>query len=344
MTRSFAPADADQIADALAELAASGGSPGGVAVYGGTDPEQTRAMTAGIVAPECGDQAPTLDTLYDAASLTKVLATWPLLGRALDQGRIDLDAPVRDALPSMTGEMPSAAPTIRSLLAHTSGLRASTRLDQYRNSPVPIHELMCREPLEEAPGRHRYINRGFILLGLALANINHQPLHQAAEDLWSELGMPRTLYGPVTRSRTVAPTERLLAGAPRIWGGLHDDNATLLGGVAGHAGVFSTPADLAAYARALLVAYRDETATGQWLRTSLVPHVPIEPGLSRGLAWILAEDGHVAYHHGFTGSSLYLNPTTGRYVVLATNAIYHGPARGRLAPLRAAALKTVSAT
>ncbi|MEV4182233.1 serine hydrolase, partial [Streptosporangium canum] len=132
-------------------------------------------------------------------------------------------------------------------------------------------------------------------------------------------------------------------GAPRIWGAAHDDNAALMGGVAGHAGVFSTPGDLAVYARELLAAYAHGDGLGDWLRTSLVPQAAIEPGLDRGLSWILAAGGGVAYHHGFTGTSLYLAPAAGRYLVICTNAVYHGAARTRLAPLRVLALKTISA-
>ncbi|THC43112.1 serine hydrolase domain-containing protein [Streptomyces sp. A1499] len=72
--------------------------------------------------------------------------------------------------------MPSAEVTVRQLLAHTSGLRASTRLDHYRGADLPLHELLCREPLDDAAGTHRYINRGYILLGLALAHVNGLPL------------------------------------------------------------------------------------------------------------------------------------------------------------------------
>ncbi|MEV6862282.1 serine hydrolase domain-containing protein [Streptosporangium subroseum] len=203
---------------------------------------------------------------------------------------------------------------------------------------------MCREPLDQPPGTHRYINRGYILLGLALAHVHARPLHQLADDLWVEAGMTHTTYGPVARDRHVAPTEQRLTGAPRIWGAPHDDNAALLGGVAGHAGVFSTPADLAIYADHLLTQHGFATATGAWLDTSLSPQADIEPGLQRGLSWILADGHQTAYHHGFTGTSLYLTPRTGRYVVVCTNAVYHGPARDRIAPLRALARKTISAT
>ncbi|MYQ45535.1 serine hydrolase [Streptomyces sp. SID4985] len=341
----FTTEDTNRLQDTLEQVIADGATPGGVLAHG-TLGDTPRFLTAGRIAAECGDAEPDEHTRYDIASLTKVVATWLLVGRALQEGLLDLDAPIRDALPLMHGDTPSAEVTARQLLTHTSGLRASTRLDHYRNAELPLHELLCREPLDDAPGPHRYINRGYILLGLALPHLYGRRLDELAAELWQSLGMDATAYGPLARTRQVAPTEQRFTGAPRIWGAAHDDNAALLGGIAGHAGVFSTTADLATYAQRLLSAQAggDETALGRWLNASLVAQAQIEPGLDRGLSWILADGGRVAYHHGFTGTSLYLSPDTGRYLVLCTNAVYHGNARTKIAPLRSLALKTISAT
>ncbi|MEV6982845.1 serine hydrolase domain-containing protein [Sphaerisporangium sp. NPDC051017] len=344
MSLPFTADDTARLAEMLHQVVALGATPGGVVVYG-TAAGDRHVLTAGAVAPELGDLTPTEHTRYDIASLTKVVATWPLIGSALEFGLLDLDAPIRNALPAMNGEAPSGEATLRQLLAHTSGLRASTRLDQYRDADAPLYELLCREPLEDAPGAHRYINRGYILLGLALAHVNGRRLDEITDDLWNSLGMPFTTFGPIARTPQVAPTEERIPGAPRIWGAAHDDNAALLGGVAGHAGVFSSGADLATYAVHLLTAYTDSASSlGGWLRVSLIPQATIEPGLERGLSWILAGGGQIAYHHGFTGTSLYLAPETGRYLVICTNAVYHGTARTRIAPLRALALKIIAAT
>ncbi|MFF7966790.1 serine hydrolase domain-containing protein [Streptomyces sp. NPDC007903] len=341
----FTAEDSARLQDTLEQVIADGATPGGVLAHGTLD-DAPRFVTAGRIAAECGDAEPNEHTRYDIASLTKVVATWLLIGQALQEGLLDLDAPIRDALPPMHGDTPSAEATVRQLLAHTSGLRASTRLDHYRNAELPLHELLCREPLDDAPGPHRYINRGYILLGLALPHLYGRPLDELAAEAWQKLGMDATTYGPLARTRQVAPTEQRFTGAPRIWGAAHDDNAALLGGIAGHAGVFSTTADLAAYTRSLLAAHaggRDSTL-GRWLHASLVAQAQIEPGLDRGLSWILADGGRVAYHHGFTGTSLYISPDTGRYLVICTNAVYNGNARTKIAPLRTLALKTISAT
>ncbi|MFE4016619.1 serine hydrolase domain-containing protein [Streptomyces sp. NPDC059101] len=333
-------AEAARLHETLTTVVDDGATPGGVIICGTPD-QQPHVLTAGVIVPELGEAAPGATTVYDLASLTKVVATWPMIGQAVAEGRVELDAPVRAYLPPMAGRAPSGEATIRQLLTHTSGLRASTRLDHYRGETAPLHELLCREPLEGTPGEHRYINRGYILLGLALSHVHGRPLHEIAADMWHGMGLGATQFGPVGRGANVAPTEQRLSGAPRIWGAAHDENAALLGGVAGHAGVFSTAADLATYAQWLLRSY-PKNESGAWLRSSLEPQATIEPGIERGLSWIIAGGRQVAYHHGWTGTSLYLAPASGRYLVLCTNAVYGGAARTRIRPVRDLALKTLS--
>ncbi|MBD0710770.1 peptidase S12 family protein [Streptomyces sp. CBMA291] len=331
-----------ELRECLELMTADGIVPGGVIAHGTVEAVPCY-MASGVVAPECGDARPGPETVYDVASLTKVLATWPLVGMALDGG-FTLDTPMWELLPMMGPDAPGGRVTARHILSHTSGLRADTRLDRYRNRGESLAQLICDEDLIAEPGAgHRYINRGFILLGLALAHTNGRRLDDLATELWQALSMHATVYGPMTRSPRVAPTEQRLPGGPRLWGIPHDDNAALLGGVAGHAGVFTTPADLAVFATALLASHKTGGRLGSWLSDSMRPVAEIEPGLDRGLAWILADSGRVAYHHGFTGTSLYLAPETGRYLAICTNAVYHHQDhRARLAPLRALALKAIS--
>ncbi|MFD9126266.1 serine hydrolase domain-containing protein [Kitasatospora sp. NPDC059571] len=304
------------------------GVPGGVFVLGETAAGGRAARTVracGVVAPECGPAAPDEHTRYDLASLTKITATWALTGRAVAAGLLDLDEPLRERFPGLPA--PGGLLTVRRLMSHTSGMQPETRLDRYLLADRPLAELLCAAPLFSEPGsEHRYIDRGFVLLGLLLTAAYGRPLQASADLLWDELGMHETEFGPLRRSPQVAPTEQRLRGAPRTWGVPHDPNSALLGGVAGHAGVFSTAHDLATFAEHLL-------AGDPWLARSLRPQAAIEPGRSRGLAWILT-DGGVAYHHGYTGTSLYLAPAAGRYLVLLTNAVYHGFSAARLTPLR----------
>lgn len=325
------------LARALEQVLATDRVPGGVVTFGVAGGGQ-RTVSRGIVAPECGSAVPDEHTWYDLASITKMVATWPLVGRAVGTGLIDLDVPVRSYLP--LPDSPGGILTCRQLLCHTSGLLAETRLYRYLGSDRPLAELICGEPLISPPGdRHRYIDRGFVLLGLLLAQVYGRRLDQLAEELWQELDMPSTRYAPVPRSRQVAPTAPRFTGAPRAWGVPHDPSAALLNGVAGHAGAFSTTADLARFATHLL---DGPDWLADWFAESRRPHAPIEPGRIRGLAWITAHDGRVAYHHGFTGTSLFLTPGTGRYIAVCTNAVYHGHDHNRLAPLRETALSRIA--
>lgn len=334
-----------EIQAALTAFVDGGGAPGAV-VVSGTAGGSSSTVAVGIVAPECGATAAGPGTVYDVASLTKVVATWPLVGLA----GLDLEAPAGKYLPDVPAELPGTAVTIRQLLVHTSGLMTRTRLDLYRDSTRSLAELICAEPLEREPGeRHKYISRSYILLGLLLEQVLGRPFEEAAAELvWRPAGLGATEFGPVGRSPNVAPTERFLPGGPRIWGQVHDENARLLGGVAGHAGLFSTAADLATYAAWLL---DPATPLHDWLRRSVRAEVPVPPpeivtegsavgdNLARGLAWLVTGDG-VAYHDGFTGPSLYLHPATGRYLALTTNAIYAGRERRGLRALRQRLLAT----
>ncbi|GAA1162051.1 CubicO group peptidase (beta-lactamase class C family) [Kitasatospora gansuensis] len=339
-TRPWRPEQVAALREHLDLLTAAGTVPGGVIACGTARAEPT-FVASGIVAPECGDTRPGPDTRYDLASLTKVVATWALAGQARADRRITLSAPIRSLLPEVPDDAPGGGVTVGQILTHTSGLRPETRLDLYHGRSEPLAQLICSEPLTGTPGKaHQYINRGFILLGLALAQLHHRPLETLAAELWTALGMTGTAYGPLTRTTTVAPTVQRLSGAPRLHGTVHDDAAALLGGVAGHAGVFGTAADLATFADRLLDA---DGELGNWLGFSARPRARIEPGLGRGLAWIVTDDGNALYHHGFTGTSLYLAPATGRYLALCTNAVYHRPDnRAALAQLRALALKEIT--
>ncbi|MDH6126850.1 serine hydrolase domain-containing protein [Kitasatospora sp. GP82] len=338
--RDWAATAVATLKDALEPLVAVGQVPGGVITAGTLDGPRSTA-TCGVVGAECGPAAPDEHTRYDLASLTKVVATWPLVGRAVRAGLLDLDAPVRSYLPDLPPEAPGSSLTIRHLMTHTSGLLDHTRFDRYLGDPTPLAQLICQEALISEPGsRHHYIDRGFILLGLLLTALHGRRLDLTADEMWRELGMAETAYGPLLRTPQVAPTEPRLVGAPRIWGTVHDPSAALMGGIAGHAGAFSTAADLAAFARHAL--------TSPWLAESMRPAARIEPGRHRGLAWITTDGeppspvGAVAYHHGFTGTSLHLTPHSGRYLVILTNSVYYGRDRTLLVPLRALAMTTIN--
>ncbi|MFW5421031.1 beta-lactamase family protein [Nocardiopsis sp. CNT-189] len=312
-------------------MVAAARTPGGTVAAG--DASGTATASAGAIAPGGPPTGP--HVFYDIASLTKVAATWPLAGRVAACGLLDLEAPMGRYFPEASG--PGAGVTTRQILTHTSGLMASTRLDRYRDTPTPLAEAILAEPLED-PDTHRYINRGFILLGLLLERLTGTRLDLQLTDYAEQIGAPRITYGPMHRGPGTAPTEPRLPGGPPLWGSVHDENAALLGGAAGHAGVFANAEGLAAYARTLLADHARQGAFGDYVRTSWEPQVRIDGTTSRGLAWLVDDTGLV-HHHGFTGTSLYLDPPHGRYLVLLTNAVHHGRRRPGLTELRARASK-----
>ncbi|GLU47414.1 serine hydrolase domain-containing protein [Nocardiopsis ansamitocini] len=330
--------DGDWVAQTSTELRGvlkvmvdAGWLPGGAAVVGSGGTWEF--VSVGQVGIECGEAPTAPDVHYDVASLTKVMATWALAGRAVTEGLLDLDTPV--AAYYSGGPYPGGGVTARQILTHTSRLNPVTWLERYAGTEQDLALAILAEELEE-PG-YRYIDRGFILLGLLLERLHGQPLDVLAGEVWSAAEMSATQYGPLPRSVSVAPTERRIPGAAAIWGVVHDESAALMGGVAGHAGVFSTATDLGVFARDLLSRYSGEhgaNAFTSFVRQSWRPHERVHKDYSRGLAWLTTDDGLV-YHNGYTGTSLYLHPETGRYVGMLTNAVHFGRRRPGLFDLRA---------
>ncbi|MFC4562753.1 serine hydrolase domain-containing protein [Nocardiopsis mangrovi] len=321
-----------EIRGVLKVMVDAGWLPGGTAVVGTGSMWEFIAVGRTGDDPQAGPAAP--DVHYDVASLTKVMATWPLVGRAVDGGLLDLDAPLEEYVSG--GPYPGGTVTARQILTHTSRLNPVTWLERYVGTEQDLAEAILSEPLDEEG--YRYIDRGFILLGLVIERLFGAPLDRLAGDLWAESGMVATSYGPLARSPMVAPTERRIPGAAPAWGVVHDEAAALMGGVAGHAGVFSTAIDLGVYARELIRAHAEGDALGLsagFVRQSWTAQVPVEERYARGLAWLVTDDGLV-YHNGYTGVSLYMHPETGRYVGLLTNAVHFGRRRTGLFDLRAA--------
>ncbi|MCE7001240.1 beta-lactamase family protein [Kibdelosporangium philippinense] len=326
-------AGAVRLRDAITRFVADGAAPGVIAVVG--TPDDSRVVSAGVVATGLAEVPPTTTTWYDVASLTKLVATWVLAG----DRELNLDKPVSSYLGSLTG--PGSTITARQILAHTTGLRSTTRFDEYLHNGTDLAELIIREDLEAQPGeRLKYINRGFILLGLVLERIHGFSLDVLArERFWQPWRMDSTCYGPLPAGPDVAPTERRLVGARPAWGVVHDESAALMGGVAGHAGVFSTVDDMARFARAAVEWVREDA----YARDSFTVHAT-DGSTRRGLGWILVPEKEVAYHHGFTGTSLYLSPSTGRFIVVLSNAVFVSRDRQRLRVMRTEALRVMTET
>ncbi|HEX4212954.1 MAG TPA: serine hydrolase domain-containing protein [Candidatus Dormibacteraeota bacterium] len=256
------------------------------------------------------------DTVFDLASLTKQVVTAPLASLLAAEGRWSLDDRLGRWLEGYGHPV-----TLRQCLTHTSGLVPHLPLWQLASTRAGMRDAVFAAP----PGdqtRIVYSDLNYILLGWAIESCAGRPLDElAAERLFRPLGMARTLYLPPESIR-----DRLAAS--EIWGEVHDENCRALGGVTGHAGLFSTLDDLARYSAAMLRPGAHpalpEAAIGEMLRPQAS-----DPPEERGLGWRLHPWEQLAGwpedafgHTGFTGTSLVMSRSAGVAAVLLTNATH----------------------
>ena len=301
--------------------------PGAAWVVGTLDGHAMGA--AGRLTPEPSSAAMQVDTLFDIASLTKIISVWSLIGRLLSQKRLGLDTRLADVLPGTAGY--ALAPiTIFQLLTHTAGLPLRARLRaSYGEVYDDIVHGVLREPLEGIPGRAvEYTDRAALILGLVIERLLGMPLDVAlAEHVLQPLGMAATGYGPVAprHGQLVAPTEYCDEAGAHLAGTVHDFSTRLLGGVCGISGLFSNVPDLERFLRAMLIPHA-AVFDADWVRESLrVQTGELQP--SRGLFWHPAAgtgpQDDIWCHLGFTGTAMWLSPRRGRYAVLLTNKLYY---------------------
>lgn len=297
------------------------------------------AMGTVPISSEGSDETvPDDGTVYDIASLTKVVCTWAVAGVLVSRGLLALDDEIGEHI-EYAG--PGQHVTVRQILTHTSGLISATWLKQYGPDPSSVWARMVEEPLSTTEGRAEYINRGFILLGKLLENVGGEPLSDLARTLiWDPLGMASTSFGPTPNPRCgypIAPTEHFEGAERRTHGTVHDENAAFLGGVAGHAGVFTTASDLAVFAEAFLDGNLAELVGRDWIQSASDPQVEWKDGsYFRTLGWACRVVGSksLVYHDGFTGVSLFMDSDSGNYVVLLSNSVYFERRSDNLQSLR----------
>jgi uncharacterized protein YbbC (DUF1343 family)/CubicO group peptidase (beta-lactamase class C family) len=300
----------------------------------------------------------TADTIFDCASLTKVVATTSALMKLFDQGKLRLNDRVTEYLPEFQGGKSDI--TIRNLMTHFSGLRPDLDLDPaWSGYETGIHRALVDKPAGPPGARFVYSDINFILLGEIARRLSGETLPDyARETVFEPLGMRDTMFQPPASLRSrIAPTEMLDKEHLLLRGVVHDPTARYMGGVAGHAGLFSTADDLARFCQMLL-------DRGAWRGVPLfspatiekftTPQSPPDQPILRGLGWDLdspysGERGDLfpigSYGHtGFTGTSLWLDPKSNTYVILLTNAVHPHPRpaitslRGRVATIVAAAV------
>lgn len=355
-----APAvDASRLAkidEVVAEAIAEKKLPGAVVLVGrGDEVVFRKAYGNRAMAPTV--EPMTLDTIFDMASLTKVVATTTAVMMLVEDGKIRLTDPVAQYIPAFARYGKDRV-TVRHLLTHMSGLRPDVDLaDPWVGYEAAI-TLANEEVLSAAPGRQFvYSDIGFFLLAEIVAKAGGQPFEQfVATRLFQPLGMKDTAFNPDASLRgRIAPTEVCTPfgwpcagpGAEMLRGIVHDPTARRMGGVAGHAGLFSTAEDTSRFARMLL---RGGDLDGVRVLSPLTvarmtsPSTPEGQAAVRGLGWDMdssysANRGELLPagsfgHTGFTGTSIWVDPATQVFVVFMSNRV-HPDGKGDVTPLRA---------
>lgn len=302
-----------------------------------------------------GSPAPDEHTLWDMASLTKVIGMTTAMMQLVGDGRVDLDAPVSRYLPRFTGEGKDAV-TVRHLLTHSSGLPPWRPLYKEADTPAEAIAAVYATPLDTVPGaRMAYSDLGAILLAQIVEQLSGWPLDQyLSANVFGPLGMDETGFTPAQSVwwRT-APTEYDPWRQRHVRAEVHDENAVRLGGVSGHAGLFSTGHDLTIFAQMML-------GGGARNGVRIVPEATLrdfarvqDSALShRALGWETPSGTNSAGHFlsrsafghtGFTGTSIWMDPERDLFVILLTNRVNPTRQNTRIGRVRIALADAVAA-
>lgn len=333
----------------------------------------------GARAVEPMHEAMTADTVFDVASLTKVVATATSIMILVERGKVRLNDPVSVYIPELKGEGRERI-TIEQLLTHVSGYAPDFDLRERWTGYDEAIKRLIKEPLRNPPGtRFTYSDIGFIALGEVVARAGGMPLDQFAQkNIFSPLGMTSTGFVPRAALKArIAPTEKRrgqlsylgdtaenIGDAGEVWlrGQVHDPTSYRMNGVAGHAGLFSNASDLAVYCQMIL---NGGSLGGVRILAPLTvaemtrPRIVVANGGTRGLGWDIntsfsTNRGELFPlgsfgHTGFTGTSIWIDPATETFVVFLSNRVHPdgkgdvGPLRGRVASIVAASITDTAA-
>jgi len=349
-TRATVPNHALGGVDAIIKEAIHDGQIQGAVVLIGHDGQLIYRKAFGNRALEPRHELMTLDTVFDLASLTKVVATTTAVMQLVQAGKIRLNDPVSKYLPEF-GQNDKQDITVRQLLTHYSGLREDLNLSERWSGRDAALKMAYAEKPVFAPGsKFLYSDINFITLGGLVEQVSGTSLDQYCDkNIFKPLKMTRTRFSPpASWKRKIAPTQydednRMLLGV------VHDPTARRMGGVAGHAGLFSTADDLSTFAQALLGG--STVLTPLMVEKMTTPQQPPNGQVLRGFGWdidsplssnrgILLPVGSYG-HTGFTGTSLWIDPTTRTYIILLTNAVH--PRGGNAIALRSKVATAVAA-
>lgn len=317
-----------------------------------------KAFGSRAIQPEA--EAMTVDTIFDMASLTKVVATAPSILLLVERGAIRLDDKVKRYLPKFVGGGKDNI-TVRQLMTHYSGLRPDFDLSKSWEGHDAALEELWKESTQGDPGKDFvYSDLNFITLGEIVQAVSGKPLDRfASENIFEPLGMTETCFNPPAEWRPrIAPTEsrnRSLnylkgQGTPEqnsgcLRGEVHDPTAWRMGGVAGHAGLFSSARDLAIYAQMLLnrgLHNGTRFFSPLGVQAMTTPQSPRPAIPLRGLGWDIDTSyssprgdllGSGYGHTGFTGTSLWVHPASGTFIVILSNRV-HPDGKGDATHLR----------
>ena len=277
------------------------------------------------------------NSIYDLASLTKVIGTTTAAMILYDEGKLNLDEKVQRYVPDWVGGKRGVA-TVRMLLAHRAGLAAGRELwRKAKNNPALAREMVVTTKLAYTPGTGMlYSDLGADLLGWVVESASGQKLNDfVAARVFKPLGMHNTGFLPADSLKyRIAPTEMYPPRGYPLRGEVHDENAHALGNVAGHAGLFGSASDLAIFAQMML--NRGEYNGVRVVADSTVRLFTNEVAKSRALGWEIGNgehgagdyfDQHAFGHTGYTGTSLWIDPDRNMFVVILTNRVHEARAR-----------------
>jgi uncharacterized protein YbbC (DUF1343 family)/CubicO group peptidase (beta-lactamase class C family) len=352
------------IASVVKEAIRTGKCPGAVVVVGqnGTVVYR-RAFGHRALVPE--ELPMSVYTIFDLASLTKVVATTTAIMQLVEQGKIALSAPVSDYWPEFKANEKEAI-SVRELMTHYSGLPRDLDLKpEWSGYETAMKMIVGVKPIVPPGSRFIYSDINFAALGELVRRVSGEPLDiYCAEHIFKPLGMKETRFKPPATLRPrIAPTQYQHGDKGKmLWGEVHDATAYNMGGVAGHAGLFSTADDLTIFAQMLLNGgsyKRARILSPLTVEKMTSPQSPPDKMVVRGLGWDLDSPfasnrgelfgigsfGHV----GFTGTSIWIDPVTKTFIIILTNRVHPdgkgdvGPLRENIATLVAAALGPASA-
>ncbi|WP_152050879.1 exo-beta-N-acetylmuramidase NamZ domain-containing protein [Tautonia marina] len=332
----FDPEALNEVRTAVSEAVEEGAIPGAVVVVGRRG-QIALAEAVGRRAVEPEAQEMTRDTVFDMASLTKPVATATAVMVLWERGEIDLDAPITTYLPELANHGKEAI-TVEMLLRHRAGLIPDNPIGDYQHGVEEAWRRINEIDLVGTPGEQfRYTDVGFLILGRLVERVSGTTLDQfVSENVFKPAEMHGSSFLPLEHGidlDRIAPTER--EGETWVRGVVHDPRSRAVGGVAGHAGLFSTADDLAVYAQTLLNEGKSPSGTrilAPPTVRAMIDAGDTPEGERRGLGWDL-NTGYSAPkgerfgpssfgHTGFTGTSIWIDPETETFVILLTSRLH----------------------